>query len=129
MRKLTIIILILFCRNLISGQNVAINADGSDPNTSAMLDIKSNNKGFLIPRMTMVEALAISNPATGLLVFVTDNPSGFYYNNGTPATPNWININDITSGWSMGGNVVNNLPSIIGTKNNRPLQFIVNSQM
>ncbi|HEY8690669.1 MAG TPA: hypothetical protein VIM07_15635 [Chitinophagaceae bacterium] len=53
------------------------------PNTSAQLDITSVNKGLLIPRMTSAQVAAISSPATGLLVFQTDNTPGFYYYNGT----------------------------------------------
>jgi len=51
---------------------VGINKDGSQPNSSAMLDVKSNSKGFLPPRMTHAELNAIVNPATGLIVYCTD---------------------------------------------------------
>jgi trimeric autotransporter adhesin len=62
---------------------MAVNTDGSLPDNSAMLDIKSTAKGMLIPRMTLVQRNAITAPAAGLLVFQTDNTSGFYYNSGT----------------------------------------------
>jgi hypothetical protein len=68
---------------------VGINADFSSPDASAMLDVKSSTKGLLVPRMTIAERNAISNPAIGLLVFCTDNKY-FYSNKGTPATPNWV---------------------------------------
>jgi hypothetical protein len=110
-------------------QNVGVNSDGSNPDLSAMLDVKSNNKGLLVPRMTMLEMLAIANPATGLLAFVTDNPSGFYYNNGTPASPDWINILSPNSGWALGGNVIGNQGSGFGTKNDFPLSFMVNGSL
>jgi hypothetical protein len=70
-------------------QNVGVNGDGSAPNASAMLDIKSTDKGVLIPRMLMSERDLITNPATGLMVFQTDNTPGFYYNSGTPGSPVW----------------------------------------
>jgi hypothetical protein len=129
MRTLFVTIIVIFCTKSIFAQNVAINADGSDPNASAMLDIKSTNKGFLIPRMTTQEALAISNPATGLLVFVTDNPSGFYYNNGTPSSPDWVNVLSLKSGWSLQGNIIDPTfgAGVFGTKNNFPLVFISNN--
>jgi hypothetical protein len=73
-------------------QNVGVNADGSTPDNSAMLDIKSNAKGVLIPRMTMAERNAITTPATGLLVYQTDGTAGFYYNSGTSMTPVWTMI-------------------------------------
>jgi len=67
-------------------QNVGINATGATPNSSAMLDISSTEKGLLAPRMTQVQRNAISTPATGLLIFQTDNTSGFYYFDGAAWT-------------------------------------------
>ena len=71
---------------------MAINTDGAVPDTSAMLDIKSTSKGVLIPKMTRAQRLAIAGPATGLLIFQTDDTHGFYYNAGTAHTPNWKSI-------------------------------------
>ncbi|MBE0636947.1 MAG: hypothetical protein IH598_00330 [Bacteroidales bacterium] len=50
---------------------VAITTDGSDPDGSAMLDVKSTDKGFLPPRMTQAQIEAIATPANGLIVFNT----------------------------------------------------------
>lgn len=61
---------------------VGINSDGSTPDASAMLDVKSTLKGLLIPRMAMTERDAITNPSIGLLIFQTDNNPGFYYYDG-----------------------------------------------
>lgn len=41
------------------------------PDTSALLELKSNTKGFLLPRMTSDEQAALSNPAKGLAIFNT----------------------------------------------------------
>ena len=94
MRKLTnlvlMISLILLLNVQIYAQNVGINSDGSTPDNSAMLDIKSTSSGLLIPRMTLAQRNAISSPAAGLLIYQTDNTPGFYYNAGTPSSPNWI---------------------------------------
>ncbi|KAA3645759.1 MAG: hypothetical protein DWP98_11120 [Bacteroidetes bacterium] len=73
-------------------QNVSINADGTAPDSSAMLDVVSTGKGLLIPRMTETQRNAIAGPATGLMIFQTDNLTGFYFNAGTPAAPSWIKI-------------------------------------
>ena len=51
---------------------VAINTDGTAPDNSAMLDVKSTDKGFLPPRMTTSQRDAISNPASGLVIYNTD---------------------------------------------------------
>ena len=51
---------------------VGINADDSDPDPSAMLDVKSTSKGFLPPCMTESQMNDIPNPAEGLMIFCTD---------------------------------------------------------
>ena len=62
---------------------VGINTNGTAPDGSAMLDVKSTDKGILIPRMTASQRTGISSAAIGLLVYQTDAPAGFYYYNGT----------------------------------------------
>lgn len=74
-----------------SYSQVAINRNGADPDPSAALDIQSNNKGLLIPRMSTAEIGAIVSPAKGLLVFDTDK-NAWYINLGTGATPEWEKI-------------------------------------
>ena len=45
-------------------QNIAINSDGTAPDASAILDVKSTSKGFLAPRMTAAQRIGINSPAT-----------------------------------------------------------------
>ena len=78
---LVIILLILNFNNLYA--QVGINTDGSQPDNSAMLDIKSTDKGILIPRMTQSQRDAINAPATGLVIFQMDNTPGFYFYDGS----------------------------------------------
>lgn len=98
----------------IEAQNIGINSTGASPNTSAALDINMTNKGLLIPRVALAstsDAAAITSPATSLLVYNTGGaltPEGYYYNQGTSGTPNWIpfltnNVN-APSAWSLTGN-------------------------
>lgn len=49
----------------------------TNPAASAALDITSTTTGFLPPRMTATQASAISSPAEGLLVYVTDTNGTF----------------------------------------------------
>lgn len=88
---------------------VAVNADGSLPNSSAILDVKSGTKGVLVPRMTSVQRTQIASPATGLLVYQTDAPGGYYWYNGT----SWKRIFDAQAGTS--NPPVNNLLTFDGT--------------
>jgi hypothetical protein len=41
------------------------------PDVSAIVDIRSTEKGFLLPRMTTIQRNSISNPANGLLIYNT----------------------------------------------------------
>lgn len=78
----------LFALNA-TAQSVAINNDGSTADNSAILDLKSNNQGVLVPRMTASQRTTIASPATGLMVYQTDDTAGFYFYNGSA----WTTLN------------------------------------
>ncbi len=50
------------------------------PHPSAKFDIVSDSLGFLCPRMSSAQRVAINNPAAGLLVYDTDAQSHWYFN-------------------------------------------------
>ncbi len=86
MKKIKTFFLIIIFLNItftITFSQVAVNTDGSNPDASAMLDVKSNSKGILIPRMTETDKTNISSPAQGLMIYQTDNAEGFYYCTGS----------------------------------------------
>lgn len=56
------------------------------PNASSLLDVTSTTKGVLLPRMTKTQRDAIPTPATGLMIYQTNNTPGFYYYSGTAWT-------------------------------------------
>lgn len=62
---------------------VAINNDGSPPDGSAMLDVKSTTGGILLPRLTNVQRDAIIYPVAGLFIFNIDESSIQFYNGST----------------------------------------------
>lgn len=80
-----ILILFFLCLLLgVNAQSVGINTN--TPNASAALDVVSTTQGVLVPRMTQAQRTTISSPATGLLVYQTDAPSGFYFYDGSAWT-------------------------------------------
>ena len=63
-----------------SAQSIEISPNGGTTNPSAILDLKSTTKGFLLPRMTNAQMRNIPSPAQGLLAFCTDcSTNGDYY--------------------------------------------------
>jgi hypothetical protein len=81
-----------------TGTNVGIGT--TNPNSSAILNVNSTTQGILLPTMTLVQRNSINSPATGLLVFQTDNTPGFYYFNGTV----WVAIAGSSGSASSGSN-------------------------
>jgi hypothetical protein len=61
---------------------VIVCADGSQPDPSAMLDIKSTTGGLLIPRLTEVQRMNLVLPPAGLLIYQTNNVFGNYFSYG-----------------------------------------------
>jgi len=55
----------------INGQSVGIGIE--TPSASAILDVTSTTQGFLPPRMTNAQMVAIATPASGLVVYDTTN--------------------------------------------------------
>ncbi len=107
MKKLIFTILIALLIIQIGYTQVGINNDGSAPDPSSLLDVKSTTKGVLIPRMAATDRDNISSPAKGLVVFVTDD-NNFYYYNGTE----WVNTaTQPDLDWQINGNDMYALPS------------------
>lgn len=83
---LTLLFPILLSTVAFAQNNVGIN---TAPDVSAVLDVSSTEKGILVPRMTRDQRNGIGTPATGLMIYQTDNTPGFYVNSGSTSTPNW----------------------------------------
>src|SRR5262249_31655878 len=103
-------------------QGVAITSDGTSPDNSAMLDIKSTTKGVLVPRMTAAQRIAIANPATGLLVYQAGSlTDGFYFYNGNSWLALYTPPSSVT-GWTTTGNLgTDSTIHFIGTVDQQPL--------
>ncbi len=85
MKKLLLIALI-FVSGGAMAQNVGIGT--ANPDESAILDLKSSNKGFLLPRLTEKQKTLIPQPAEGLMIYQTDASQGVYLYQGG----NWKNM-------------------------------------
>jgi trimeric autotransporter adhesin len=109
---------------LIGHSQVSITNDGSLPDNSAMLDIKSTEKGMLVPRMTTTQRTAIASPAAGLLVFDNTTNSFWFYNGSS-----WTNLTASGgTGWLLTGNTATDTSvNFIGTTDNMPLYFKINN--
>jgi hypothetical protein len=108
--KLIIVILILiftFPYYVFSQGNIGINNDNSAPDPSALLELKSNCKGFLVPRMSTTEKISISSPANGLLVYDTDTGSFWFYN-GSVSIWKELKLYLAGTGISIDGSTINN---------------------
>lgn len=62
-------------------KGVTINTDNDTAHPSAILDVKSENSGVLIPRIAKANRPA--SPAEGLLIYQIDDTAGFYYFDGS----------------------------------------------
>lgn len=95
--------LILFLCFISSGLFAQTGIGTTMPDASAKLDVSSNNKGFLPPRIALTalnSASPVTSPATGLLIFNTATAGsipnqvtpGYYYWDGVNAQ--WVRLED-----------------------------------
>jgi trimeric autotransporter adhesin len=80
------------------GAQVKIGPAPGSPDASAMLEVESNHKGLLLPRLTTAQMQAIANAAKGLLVFNTTD-SVFYMHLDT----GWTRLATGTNMWAVNG--------------------------
>ena len=88
MRQSFLSLFFFFAFSTLFAQSVSINTDGSTAHSSSILEVKSTNKGMLVPRMNALQRDAIAGPATGLLIYNTD-ANLFQFRSGTV----WVNLN------------------------------------
>jgi hypothetical protein len=99
---------LLICQCSLRAQ-VAINTDGSTPDPSAMLDVKSTVRGVLVTRMTSAQRTAIVTPADGLWVYDTDTKTFWYYQGGT----GWVQVLGSSGAFSVPLSLTFSSPSIL----------------
>lgn len=87
MKNISFLILLTICFHWSSSAQVGIGT--TSPDKSAIFDVKSSNRGFLIPRMTALQRSNIQNPSEGLMLYCTNccgKGSMTFFNN-----TEWVN--------------------------------------
>jgi len=122
------LVLVLLSSGAAFAQNVGIN--NPTPHDKALLDLTSNDKGVLVPRMTAAQRTAMfpvaDATARGMLVYQTNGTQGFYYFDGNV----WIHMepNANTAGWELDGNAgTDPANDFVGTTDAQPLVVRTNS--
>jgi len=131
MKKNALIFLAIAClEQSLVAQNIGIGT--TTPNPSALLELQSVNKGFLIPRVVLLSETDVStifNPTISMLCYnlYTGLPygAGFYYWTGTKWTKllarDGLNLDNIA--WGLQGNGGTTSTNFIGTLDNAPIVF------
>ncbi|NTV83730.1 MAG: hypothetical protein HGA23_05445, partial [Bacteroidales bacterium] len=99
MKKLTCFIMALLLNSTMLLSQVSVTNDGTLPDNSAMLDIKSSGMGLLLPRLSIDARNAIPSPAAGLLIYNT-NTNQINYFSGTT----WcqVEVTEVTTTTGLG---------------------------
>jgi len=100
LKSIIIIVAVMMINVHVVAQNVGIGPNIFTPDNSAGVEMQFTNKGLLIPRVALTsttDGTTIPSPAHSLLVYNNGgtgalNPEGFYYNAGTPSSPNWVKL-------------------------------------
>jgi len=79
MKYIVCLFTIVFVAHSSSAQ-VKISSGESAPVPSAMLEIESQSKGLLLPRLTSAQRDSIESPTAGLVIYNTDTNCENYYN-------------------------------------------------
>ena len=139
MSKIISIMIIVLLAFKVQAQNVGIGT--LTPDASAMLELKTLNKGLLIPRISLTDAsdiTTIAAPVNSLLVYnnstagigaLAVSPGFYFFDN---ATSKWIAIiaadNKLKSPWFLGGNnATSTATNFLGTTDNQSLLFKINN--
>jgi trimeric autotransporter adhesin len=133
--KIVSALLFLFTLTTFSaiGQSVGIGTNA--PNNSALLEIRSNNKGVMIPKINLqseTDITTINSPALSLLIYNTNaslpQGEGFYFWNGGSWAKLATRTNLTNLTWGIAGNSSTNpVNDFIGTIDNKALVFKTNS--
>ena len=113
------------------GNTARIGINTAQPDVSAVLDLKSTNRGFLPPRIALKgtdDQVTIKTPAQGLLIYNTAQvekgalsvSAGYYYFDGL----HWVPFRSEQQGWGTRGNSDTDAEQdFMGTVDNQDVVF------
>lgn len=120
--KKIILLLLCYLPMAIFAQSVSINTDASAPHNTAILDIKSDSKGLLIPRLTTLQRTSIAGPALGLTVYDIETNNHWVYRG--DLNGGWVELmNSLNKHWDRTGtHVFNTNPGNVGIGTGTPTE-------
>ncbi|HOF07761.1 MAG TPA: hypothetical protein PKY44_06995 [Bacteroidales bacterium] len=138
MKKFILLLLaLILLSQSINAQNIGISDVAITPDASSMLEVRSTNKGLLIPRVALTDttsASPITSPATSLLVYNTAT-AGTAPNNVTPGYYYWtgskwmrlLAIDDKVAWLLTGNSGTDTATNFLGTTDAQPLVIRTNN--
>jgi hypothetical protein len=117
-----VVVFALFASQNIQAQSdVKIGLNPGNKTATAVLELESTTKGFLLPRMTTAQMNLIILPANGLTIYNTIDSCIYVYRNSV-----WRSMCDASSlgAWSITGNTgINPATNFLGTTDAQPVIF------
>jgi len=104
--------------------DVKIGTNPGNKQASAVLELESTTKGFLLPRMSPAQMASISNPAVGLQIYNTTDSCIYVYR----GISGWYSTCGGFNAWSLFGNTgINPTTNFLGTTDGQPLVLKTNA--
>ena len=104
--------------------DVKIGTNPGNKQASAVLELESTTKGFLMPRMSPAQMASISNPAVGLQIYNTTDSCIYVYR----GISGWYSTCGGFNAWSLFGNTgINPTTNFLGTTDGQPLVLKTNA--
>lgn len=107
MKKITQLLVLMYFFIDVYAQGIGIGTN--TPHASSILDLSSNSKGLLIPRMTTTQRNLITSPALGLMVYDSTIKNQMFYNG-----DGWVSMGNSAQLWTANGSDIHYVPGKVG---------------
>ena len=117
MKKIYYILTLLLCVYVQSANaQMGVNSTGQAPDAAAMLDVRSTNKGFLLPRLTTTQRNMMPAISNGLMIYNTStNEVEVYRGLAGWVTASRMAVPFVVSGNTNGGNLSDGIINAFNT--------------